>query len=351
MLRKLIYSFDSEYKISKKKRNNDTFLGVWRKFINFASMKQPFVTLRDATARQLDSAAKNMYVSPTKYKWSKMAESICSGKTSAFDKLYAIYRWICLNISYDTEYKIYTADECYDKRKGVCQAYCEMFHHLASAVGIKVVLVVGKTKDLGGVNEYLHAWVMAYTAPDSPILLDPTWGAGSVDGNTFIRNKHFDSWFNVHPSWMILTHFPNYEVYQLLPNKITFEQFQEIPPVRPFLRKFGFTGNEILEAALRHEPLPMPKCYDLDDVAGVRLPHQSALQAGNTYTMHVQTHLPVECLGFVGDAVDYRSEKWSKSGSVAVGTVRAKGRGSFSLGIRQSPDSNSYHIIANYTVN
>lgn len=313
-------------------------------------MKNTYVTLRDATAQALDSAARLMYISPTKYGWATMAQAICQGKASAIDRLRTIYLWICRNIEYDTDYKIYTADECVVQRKGVCQAYCEVFYRLATAVGLKVTLVVGKVRMHDGVSESLHAWAIAYLDPNTPILLDPTWGAGTVNGATFTRSKNHDAWFNVHPEWMIFTHFPNDPVFQLLPNRITLSQFERLPYVAPYMRKFCYTGHEILQCALQHRPLPAPRCYDLDDVIAADIPHSTHLRVGQTYTVRIRTQRPSSDIGVLGSAHDPYSVQWQKRGEVAVGAFKVTRPGTLSLGVRTSPGVNLFNIFATYQV-
>lgn len=67
--------------------------------------------------------AHNPYIIESKYDFSEVASIITKGCYNDYEKICAIYKWICDNISYDTHYKIYDADRCWDERKGVCQAY------------------------------------------------------------------------------------------------------------------------------------------------------------------------------------------------------------------------------------
>ena len=80
-------------------------------------------------------------VSPSRYDYSPAARQITEGCTDKYDQVKAIYRWLCANISYDTSYTIYTADECWDNQRGVCQAYCELFYRLAEPLGIDVHVI------------------------------------------------------------------------------------------------------------------------------------------------------------------------------------------------------------------
>lgn len=290
------------------------------------------------------------YVHDTKYDWSGLSDGICAGKSTPYDKFYAIYRWLCDNIAYDTSYTIYDADQCYETKRGVCQAYSELFYYLAQAQGLKVDVVSGKSKSDEGISDMGHAWVMAYTEPTTAMLIDPTWGAGSVNNGVFTRNKHDDSWFNVHPSWMIFSHYPEKEVHQLLPNKLTYAQFAAIPNLRPYMRKFGYSGSELLASALKGEKLDMPELYNLEEVEVVGIPHAKNLEVGSYYTMQVKTNLPASHLGFLGEAANGSLGEWQQQGDVAVGRVLVARPGELTLGIKKKAGANTYSTIAEFNV-
>jgi transglutaminase-like putative cysteine protease len=55
------------------------------------------------------------------YDFRDLAKTITKGCKTDYQKIKAIYQWICNNIDYDTTYRIYTADSCIKARKGVCQ--------------------------------------------------------------------------------------------------------------------------------------------------------------------------------------------------------------------------------------
>ena len=88
-----------------------------------------------------------MYVSPTEYDYTNVALFLTKNSKTKREKARAIYDWICENIAYDTSYSIYTADECYDNKKGVCQAYSELFYRLCEPIGVECYVVSGISKD------------------------------------------------------------------------------------------------------------------------------------------------------------------------------------------------------------
>ena len=158
--------------------------------------------------------------------------SIIGDALSIEEKARRIYNWICENIAYDTTKQIYDAETCYRIRRGVCEAYCELFCYMAEAAGLTADIIVGKTKDASGTISENHSWVFVYTHAYDGIFLDPTWGAGSVDGVSFIKNDDYSEWFNVSPYLMIFSHFPNQRYWSKLDINVTEEQFVKLPPAK-----------------------------------------------------------------------------------------------------------------------
>ena len=158
--------------------------------------------------------------------------TIIGDAESTEEKAKAIYNWICDNIKYDTTEQISDAETCYKTRRGVCQAYCELFCYMAEAVGLTADIITGKTKDMDGkISGNKHSWIYVYTHAYDGLLIDPTWGAGSVDGVKFIKSKDNSAWFNVGPYRMIFTHFPDQQHWAKLDITITEEQFRKLPIV------------------------------------------------------------------------------------------------------------------------
>ena len=156
--------------------------------------------------------------------------SAVGNATTIEGKARAIYDWICDNIAYDTTKQIHDANTCWNTKRGVCQAYCELFCYMAEKVGLTAEMITGKTKKQNGeISEEGHAWILVYKHEYDALLIDPTWGAGSVSGNKFVKNKDNSTWFNVSPYWMMFTHFPEKEEWSLLDIDVTEEQFKDLP--------------------------------------------------------------------------------------------------------------------------
>ena len=147
------------------------------------------------------------------------------------DKARSIYNWICDNIAYDTTKQIHDAETCYKTRRGVSQAYCELFCYMAETVGLTADIISGKTKDAEGRISDKHSWVFVYTHAYDGIFIDPTWGAGGVDGVKFVKSNDNTNWFNISPYWLIFSHFPDQPYWSKLDIDITEEQFKKLPVI------------------------------------------------------------------------------------------------------------------------
>lgn len=230
-------------------------------------------------------------VHPTRYNWTNVANTITQGCTNDYDRVKAIYRWMCANISYDTSYSIYHADECWDNKRGVCQAYSELFYYIAQAAGIRVDIISGRSKDITG-NLGDHSWIYAETdrVRHAGVLIDPTWGAGSVNNGVFERSVNDMSWFHVNPYLMVCTHLPKDASYQLLETPVSSDDFYRLPPLYPVLEEFGFDAKELFEHCKRN-PNDFPAYYSNNGNAPLyieEIPLQKRLRTGHTYRFAIR---------------------------------------------------------------
>jgi hypothetical protein len=261
-------------------------------------------------------SGKEHYVSPTGLDWSEVAASLTEGCRTDYEKLRSISRWMSRSITYDTSYSIHGADDCYRYRKGVCQAYCELFYRIASAAGIRVEIVSGITRDIwGNVQGGGHSWLFAYTRPDWGILIDPTWDAGSVSGGTFSFREHPGSWFAVDAEWMILRHFPEDESYQLLETPMNRSEFASLRGGAYLCADYGMDIHKIYLKA-RQGTLSMPRIYSEGEgeILSLDIPLRSSLTVGETYSFRVKLDTSREFV--LSDALVHsvRSDEWTDEG-------------------------------------
>lgn len=231
--------------------------------------------------------------SPTQYTFNQAALEITQGCTTKREQAKAIYRWLCDNISYDTDYGVYTADECIEQRRGVCQAYCELFYRIAEPLGIETRIISGRTKKAQP-DSRGHSWLYVIVNDDgSGIFIDPTWGAGSVDNGIFVRSNGDMTWFDVSPEWLIFTHFPKNPSHQMLPVAITRQQFDALPEIKPFMQYYGFDGAALLQRCLDGDT-DLPQAYNkcTEYLTLTEMPLSGTLHIGNKYVFEVKKLKP-----------------------------------------------------------
>ncbi|OIQ16914.1 MAG: hypothetical protein BM557_09195 [Flavobacterium sp. MedPE-SWcel] len=187
----------------------------------------------------------------------KLAERISKDFTREDEKARAIFTWIASNIRYDLailgtvqrqvgfsyrteeerlakkqKIKNDLANKTLRSRKGVCQGYSTLFAVVAEKVGLEAVIIAGASKShpshIGKYPDYNdHAWNAVKINGDWK-LLDATWGAGAVEGNTrkfqFLFN---DSYFFAKPKDFFNNHYPEDEKWLLL--NATKQDFTVLP--------------------------------------------------------------------------------------------------------------------------
>ena len=314
----------NEFMRKKRKKQSSTLkvvLCVVLFIISFIIFKQTFDWLVGEVCTEIVDYYKkpkndeDIKVHESHYDFTTLAESITQDCNSDYEKIRAIYKWLCDNIEYDTDYRIYHADECYDARKGVCQAYCELFYYLAKAVGVKSEIISGNSRDSEGhFSEKGHAWIFAYTRKNHGILMDPTWGAGSVNGRNFTRSKNCWHWFNVDPRWMILRHYPKEEEYQLLDDPISIDEFKSLSVIDEAYLDYGLDVKDAYEAAINHTS-NFPKFYSsgISILALEDYPRTNPLQIGEFYEFRIKLHQN-ERFTIINDKLFVEDSEWEEEG-------------------------------------
>ena len=245
-----------------------------------------------------------------------IATQITANASTKMQKVKAIYDWLCKNIAYDTDYEIYHADECYRQRKGVCQAYSELMQCMCREVGVECIIVVGTAKQISGdMQKSNHSWLYVEVEKGG-ILIDPTWGAGSVNNGVFTRNDDTSSWFDVNPYWMIFSHLPDDSRYQGIETPIDFNTFAMLPGLRPVCRYLGWDPKKIFTQYLNKTITSIPKMYTIhkDSILHlVNIPMQRVLDANQTYRFEVENPKGLK-FGIVANNTIYSSSEWNKTG-------------------------------------
>lgn len=246
-------------------------------------MKERLVSIIAAAALCMNAAGQHKAYT-TMYDWKPMAEEITQGADDTRERLEMIYRWICGNIDYDTTSSIYNADGTWDNRKGVCQGYCELFYRLAEALGIESVIITGETKDNDNrLSEKEHTWILADSGLGW-ILIDPTWGAGSVSDGVFKRTIGDMSWFDVNPYIMASSHRPFDDSYQRIPEPVSREQFLKMDRIDPAFGLLGLNAASAFRDAVENK-LSLPTIYGTvtEDMKLRSIPLADSLKVGTSY--------------------------------------------------------------------
>ena len=287
---------------------------------------------------------------PTRYDWSEVSRAILAGKATKMEQAEAIYDWLCQNIAYDTDYKIFHADECYDNRRGVCNAYCELFWQIAKPASLECIVVNGRTKttfDPGDPRG--HSWILCNVG-NGWILIDPTWGAGNVNNGVFKRKKSDKSWFNVPPKWMILTHFPKDERYQLLQSPISEAVFESLQHITPNAAILGRWGRELLDKAWNRSLVGNPmifdnyaKCITIDSA-----PFNNVLQVGEFYTFRVGKLVDTE-ITLINNSSFWLEKNWTLD-SEGYYNIRFMPREAGTLKLAVKGERNLYWDVVMYQV-
>lgn len=168
----------------------------------------------------------------------ELVDFLLKDVSDPFLKIKIIHDWICLNIAYDTEGffsgNIASVDssDVLSSGKSVCSGYSGVFELLAGLAGFETVTIPGDAKGYGfnpfeeSEMDVSHAW-NAVKINDEWFLLDTTWDSGHVEGGDFVF-EYSTGYLFLNPSFMIYTHFPEDEEWQLLDDKVDFHEYRRL---------------------------------------------------------------------------------------------------------------------------
>ena len=166
---------------------------------------------------------------------SQLAHYLCQNCTSKEEKAEQLFRWVAENIAYDLaalraplRSEEMTPKAVLRRRRAVCSGYANLYQALGREVGLEVEVVVGRSNSpIGAGNNGAHAW-NAVHLEQGWVLVDSTWGAGYISGETFYRS-YCDDFFEMDPQELIQTHFPDDSRWQLLPTPVALEEWRSYP--------------------------------------------------------------------------------------------------------------------------
>lgn len=289
-------------------------------------------------------------VSESKHDYTELALQITEGCSTPLEQARNIYRWICRNIAYDTTHRVYTADECYKQRKGICQGYCELFYRLGEPLGLKSTIISGRAKDQHGkIERAKHAWILVET-DEGNILIDPTWGAGSVKDGKFIFSNNDMSWFQTDPHWLIFTHYPDKAEYQFIEEPIDWNTFLSLPALYPSSTEYGWDGKKVLNNLQKGDIRSLPKIYDQysSHLSFIDIPMQQTLQAGQLYSFTIQKKTDNDIV-LIHDGEFIHEPEWQVNDSTLSLKYMPVAAGTLTLGITK--EDKKYNGVVVYQVN
>ncbi|MBX2815583.1 MAG: hypothetical protein KTR24_06290 [Saprospiraceae bacterium] len=150
-------------------------------------------------------------------------------------RMRAIYRYVTTNIEYDD--RAYrqgrrrinrTIEDVLYRQKAVCWGYAELVRAMCTVAKIPCVTVTGYAKDApaprSAYEKSNHAW-NAVQIEGQWHLLDATWGASTLRGNTEFTLVDDIDYFLAQPDLLIHSHFPLMKMWQLQSCPVLFEDF------------------------------------------------------------------------------------------------------------------------------
>lgn len=225
-----------------------------------------------------------------------IAQAVTKTATTDEEKARAIFIWVANNIAYDTDFNANTfnisstnnASSALKYRKTVCQGYSELYASLCRHIGLKVSTITGHAKwfnyQPNGKLE-THAWNLVELDSGKYIMVDATWGAGSVNGKKFEKQLN-TSWFDADPSLFVFTHLPYNDKYQLLNPSVSMELFERLPGIPPVLSSMGIDGTALLDYFSSNSKAWFPLVYSGSLNSGLvvqKMPFVGKLEKGVTY--------------------------------------------------------------------
>lgn len=167
-----------------------------------------------------------------------------------------VYRWVATNIAYDVaslnprSRAPQNPDFILKEGKAVCEGFSCLCDFLLSQNQVESRIVHGLARTKTPEERPLamkddgHAWMIVKWGGDWH-LLEPTWGAGSVNGKRFEKSFTWD-WFDVRPEVAIYTHIPEEDWMRLMETPISVGQIEKSAYLLP-----------LFFDALDMEPLPL----------------------------------------------------------------------------------------------
>lgn len=177
-----------------------------------------------------------------------VAEYIASRESDPFLRVKALHDYVANHVAYDIkalrrgDYPPQDAETVFRTGMGVCAGYANLLSEMGRYSGDEIVYVSGHSRgENGEVAGGGHAWNAA-KIEGKWYLLDATWDAGHVNGDTFTR-EYTTNYLFTPPRFFIHDHFPKNSSWQLMEQPITRGEFVRLPMMKA---RFFAKGYELL---------------------------------------------------------------------------------------------------------
>ena len=215
-----------------------------------------------------------------------LVEALLKGVDDPVRQVKILHDWIALNISYDafSFSRGVIPEQSYSSvlkaRKAVCDGYSSLFLQMCTLAKIKCHKLSGYARAVEYdplspeiSSQTNHAWNAVFINGNW-YLVDVTWDAGYVKGKgtySFVK-RYTTEYFLLEPSYIIHTHFPESPMWQLLPTKLTKNDFYALP---------YFTGD-FFDSVVTTEPV-LTSMNKASDTATLKL----IVKDGNRISAHL----------------------------------------------------------------
>lgn len=285
-----------------------------------------------------------------------LAKYLVEPAKSDREKVRLIFRWITDRISYDTQsYFSGTptetdAEGTLRTRTSVCEGYSNLFEALCKAAGVTEVKIVGYAKGYSYRNgakfdDTNHAW-NAVQLDGQWWIIDSTWGAGNVEGKTFVKElKEF--YYLTPPDIFLYSHLPEDPQYQYVKTPITKEQFEAWPKIDYKWFTLG-VKPALIRANLDKKSASFPEIYDhpAARIKIIEAPLTSTLRAGNKAVLRIEAPGAMEVQ--VINNNDFIKMELKKFGVYEAALMPKKGK--LSISARLPGKGDSFWTILAYHV-
>jgi hypothetical protein len=201
-----------------------------------------------------------------------------------FHKVKILHDWIAENVVYDVESFLRgtardaTWETALLRRQAVCHGMSSLLDRMCRTANIPCQVIPGHGRGYGfglGQNENVrdenHAW-NAVEIQGRWYLLDVTWDAGYVNGQTY-QKRYSTAYLFLEPRQFLHTHFPSDARWQLLDRPVSAEEFAQLPYLEG---RFFEQGLRLATDVRRFHPVGDSVQFTIETPADVALIAQLA---------------------------------------------------------------------------